>query len=176
MHRRSNLQTKQLAGSDSIYTYKIPQNEIICNLRDEPSAMRPLSNRMCSSYPYNTDGPFVYKNNAVEAAAGYTQENFFGGKPDQGFLGNGCHCAGTGILNPDSVFVDSFIRYGVPTKSPDRSYSTPVANFGGRFVSLPNYYTPYLVEHVVPPSYEEGGFVLGGQSTRNDYHTVWSSL
>ena len=63
MHRRSNLQTKQLAGSDSIYTYGIPDNKIICDQDNIPSAMRPYSNRMCSHYPYNTDGPFYNEPN-----------------------------------------------------------------------------------------------------------------
>ena len=160
MHRRSNLQSKQLAGSDSIYSYQIPENGVICEPNNIPSSMRPFSNKFCSSYPYNNDLPFSVVNNVPE-----TTENF---------LGNGCHCAGNPVLNPDTVFVDSFIRNGVPSRSKDRSYAQIVAGPGGRLTELPNYYTPYITKHIIPPSFMEGGFERGGMTTRNDFQTVWT--
>mgnify|MGYP007113831998 CR=1 FL=1 len=179
MHRRSNLQTKQLAGSDSIYTYGIPDNKIICDQNNIPSAMRPYSNRMCSHYPYNTDGPFYNEPNPYSKTIKDSSTNNSKSKEDfvvtSPFLGNGNHSAGFGILNPDSMFIDSYIRTGIPVRSPDRSYNPVVMGPGTRFLELPNYYTPYLANHVIPPSYIEGGFQLGGMSTRNKgYQTVWT--
>jgi hypothetical protein len=73
---------------------------------------------------------------------------------------------GMGSLNISDINTESVLRQGITESSPYQCTNiNESSNY--RFNCLPEYGNPQKVDHIIPPSVADGGWVRGGESTRN---------
>ena len=76
--------------------------------------------------------------------------------------------AGMGSTNASDFSTESIIRQGVTTSLPCMGRDASTADITGfNFNCLPAYGNPQQVKYIIPPSVANGGWVRGGENTRD---------
>lgn len=76
--------------------------------------------------------------------------------------------AGAGSTQYSDIATESILRQGITTKLPCQGRDANTADISGyQFNCLPEYGNPQKVEHIIPPPKSKGGWVRGGENTRD---------